>query len=128
TMTLRGTSVAVAVNAQGETHLVVDEGRVTVRSKLTGREVEVGPGDSVDINAEEIDKSERSDTGSSPKQQGNDQRRGEHDSGDNGRSGTRGNGADSGSHGGGSDGGGSDGGGSDGGSDGGGSDSGSSGG
>jgi hypothetical protein len=77
-LTLRGTSVTVAVDGKGDTHLSVDEGRVTVLSKLTGEAVDVGPGGSIDITPEEIRKSERN---SAPKQEGNDQRRGEHDGG-----------------------------------------------
>ena len=56
TMTLRGTNVAVAVNQKGETLLVVDDGEVTVRSKLTGQEMNVGAGSSIDIKPEEIRK------------------------------------------------------------------------
>ena len=77
TMTLRGTNVTVAVNQNGDTHLVVDEGRVTVVSKLTGQTMEVGPGSSTDINPEEIRKSEQDKS----KPLGNDQRRGDHDGG-----------------------------------------------
>jgi len=100
TMTLRGTNVTVAVNANGETHLAVDEGEVTVRSKLTGQEMNVGAGSSVDIKAAEIRKSEQSDTGlnNRPTQRGNEERRGGHD-GDSGgaQSGGSESGGDSGS-------------------------------
>jgi hypothetical protein len=104
TLTLRGTNVTVAVNPAGETRLAVDEGEVTVRSKLTGQEINVGAGSSVEIKPEEIRKSERSATGDpavdhgldgGPKQQGNDQRRGEH-GGDGARGGGSANGSDSG--------------------------------
>ena len=49
TMTLRGTNVTVAVNPEGNTHLAVEDGRVTIRSKLTGQEFDIGPGGSIDI-------------------------------------------------------------------------------
>jgi len=100
TMTLRGTNVTVAVNANGETHLAVDEGEVTVRSKLTGQEMNVGAGSSVDIKAEEIRKSEQGDTGlnNRPTQRGNEERRGGHDGGSGGaQSGGSESGGDSGS-------------------------------
>jgi FecR protein len=118
TLTLRGTNVAVAVNQKGETLLVVDDGEVTVRSKLTGQEVNVGAGSSIDIKPQEIRKSEQSDTGdpavdhglgSSPKQQGNEERRGEHTSGPS-RSGGTASAGDSGSDSGSDSSGGSDGG------------------
>jgi hypothetical protein len=123
-LTLRGTSVTVAVNAKGETHLVVDEGRVTVLSKLTGQAVDVGPGGSIDIKPEEIRKSEPTGNDHGVKQEGNDQRRGEHNGG-GARGGSvgsgSGHGSDSGSGSGSDSGGdsGSDSGGSDGGSSGG---------
>ena len=99
TMTLRGTNVAVAVNQKGETLLVVDDGEVTVRSKLTGQEMNVGAGSSIDIKPEEIRKSEQSGTGDPAvdhgldggASHGNDQRRGDHDS-----TGAHGGGAESG--------------------------------
>jgi len=49
TMVLNGTDVSVGVNAQGNTHLVVDEGTVTVRSRTTGQEMVYNAGESVDI-------------------------------------------------------------------------------
>ena len=105
TMTLRGTNVTVAVNPKGETLLVVDDGEVTVHSKLTGQEMTVGAGSSVNIKPEEIRKSEQSETGDpavdhgldgGQKDHGNDQRRGEHDGGSRGAGGSE-SGGDSGS-------------------------------
>jgi hypothetical protein len=83
TMTLRGTAVTIAVQPSGNTHLSVDEGEVTVRSKLTGQEMTVGAGSSVDIKPEEIRKDETGEPASNGRQQqrGNDQRRGGRDSG-----------------------------------------------
>lgn len=83
TMTLRGTAVTIAVQPGGNTHLAVDEGEVTVRSKLTGREMTVGAGGSVDIKPEEIRKDETGAPASNERQlqHGNDQRRGGRDSG-----------------------------------------------
>jgi hypothetical protein len=77
TMTLRGTAVTITVEPTGETHLAVDEGAVTVVAKLTGQQMNVGAGSSVDIGPEEIRKTEQGD-GTAP-DHGNDQRRGEHD-------------------------------------------------
>lgn len=63
TLTLRGTDVRVGVNDRGETHLTVDEGKVTVRSKLTGEQIEVDAGGSIDVTPQQISKSERGETG-----------------------------------------------------------------
>lgn len=95
TMTLRGTNVTVSVDASGETHLGVDEGLVTVRSKLTGQEITVGPGDHVIIDAAEMHKNDdhKPNGGNSG---GNDQRRGDRDGGKPGGNGAA-NGSDSGS-------------------------------
>ena len=49
TMTLNGTDVTIGVNAQGYTHLAVAEGKVTVRSRITGQETVYNAGESVDI-------------------------------------------------------------------------------
>jgi len=48
-MVLTGTNVMISVDARGTTHLVVDEGAVTVRSKTTGEDTEFKAGQSVDI-------------------------------------------------------------------------------
>jgi uncharacterized membrane protein YgcG len=54
TMTLRGTNVKVTVDALGRTHLVVDEGSVSVHSKITGQDSVVNEGDNVDVSASGI--------------------------------------------------------------------------
>jgi len=49
TMVLNGTDVTVNVNDRGNTHLMVEEGSVTVRSRTTGQELVYNAGESVDI-------------------------------------------------------------------------------
>jgi ferric-dicitrate binding protein FerR (iron transport regulator) len=49
TMQLNGADITVAVNERGNTHLMVDEGVVTVRSRTTGQELVYNAGESVDI-------------------------------------------------------------------------------
>jgi ferric-dicitrate binding protein FerR (iron transport regulator) len=49
TMLLNGSDVTVGVNDRGNTHLMVEEGSVTVRSRTTGQEMVYNAGESVDI-------------------------------------------------------------------------------
>jgi ferric-dicitrate binding protein FerR (iron transport regulator) len=49
TMVLNGADVTVGVNERGNTHLLVEEGQVTVRSRTDGRALVYNAGDSVDI-------------------------------------------------------------------------------
>ena len=49
TMVLNGTDVTVNVNERGNTHLTVEDGSVTVRSRTTGEEMVYNAGESVDI-------------------------------------------------------------------------------
>jgi ferric-dicitrate binding protein FerR (iron transport regulator) len=49
TMLLNGADITVGVNERGNTHLMVDEGVVTVRSRTTGQELVYNAGESVDI-------------------------------------------------------------------------------
>ena len=49
TMVLNGTDVTIGVNARGNTHLEVEDGSVTVRSRTTGQEMVYNAGESVDI-------------------------------------------------------------------------------
>ena len=49
TMVLNGTDVTIGVNERGNTHLSVDNGSVTVRSRTTGEEMVYNAGESVDI-------------------------------------------------------------------------------
>jgi len=49
TMVLNGTDVTVDVNERGNTHLTVEDGSVTVRSRTTGEEMVYNAGESVDI-------------------------------------------------------------------------------
>jgi ferric-dicitrate binding protein FerR (iron transport regulator) len=49
TMMLGGADVTVGVNERGNTHLMVEEGQVIVRSRTTGQELVYNAGDSVDI-------------------------------------------------------------------------------
>ena len=63
TMVLRGTNVKIAVDPQGVTHLVVDEGSVSVHSKLTGQDSLVQQGDNVDISANGISAGDSDATG-----------------------------------------------------------------
>ncbi len=49
TMQLNGADVTVAVNERGNTHLMVEEGVVTVRSRTNGQELVYNAGEIVDI-------------------------------------------------------------------------------
>lgn len=49
TMVLNGTDLMVSVNDRGNTHLMVEEGSVTVRSRTTGQELVYSAGATVDI-------------------------------------------------------------------------------
>ena len=49
TMQLNGADVTVGVNERGNTHLMVEEGTVTVRSRTTGQQLVYNAGASVDI-------------------------------------------------------------------------------
>jgi ferric-dicitrate binding protein FerR (iron transport regulator) len=49
TMVLNGADVTVGVNERGSTHLTVEEGSVTVRSRTTGQQLVYNAGESVDI-------------------------------------------------------------------------------
>jgi len=49
TMVLNGTDLTVGVNARGNTHLTVEDGSVTVRSRTTGQEMVYNAGESIDI-------------------------------------------------------------------------------
>lgn len=49
TMVLNGTDVTVDVNERGNTHIAVDEGSITLRSRTTGQELVYNAGQSVDI-------------------------------------------------------------------------------
>jgi ferric-dicitrate binding protein FerR (iron transport regulator) len=49
TMVLNGADVTVGVNERGNTHLMVEDGQVTVRSRTNGQELVYNAGDSVDI-------------------------------------------------------------------------------
>lgn len=49
TMVLNGTDVTVDVNERGNTHVAVDEGSITVRSRTSGQEMVFRAGQSVDI-------------------------------------------------------------------------------
>ena len=49
TMVLSGADVTIGVNERGNTHLMVDEGSVTVRSRTTGQEMVYNAGESVDV-------------------------------------------------------------------------------
>jgi ferric-dicitrate binding protein FerR (iron transport regulator) len=49
TMVLDSTDVTIGVNDRGNTHLTVDNGSVTVRSRTTGQELVYSAGASVDI-------------------------------------------------------------------------------
>jgi len=63
TMVLRGTNVKVVSGPKGITHLVVDEGSVTVHSKITGQDTLVEEGDSVDISNTGITPSDEDEAG-----------------------------------------------------------------
>jgi ferric-dicitrate binding protein FerR (iron transport regulator) len=49
TMVLNGTDITVNVNARGNTHVAVDDGSITLRSRTTGQEMVYSAGQSVDI-------------------------------------------------------------------------------
>jgi hypothetical protein len=49
TMVLNGTDVSIRVNDRGNTHLMVQDGSVTVRSRTTGQELVYNAGESVEI-------------------------------------------------------------------------------
>jgi len=49
TMQLNGADITIGVNERGNTHLMVEEGTVTVRSRTTGQQLVYGAGESVDI-------------------------------------------------------------------------------
>jgi len=49
TMQLNGADITVAVNERGNTHLMVEEGSVTIRSRTTGQQVVYRAGESVDV-------------------------------------------------------------------------------
>jgi ferric-dicitrate binding protein FerR (iron transport regulator) len=49
TMLLNGADVTVGVNERGNTHLMVEEGTVTLRTRTTGEQLVYNAGDSVDI-------------------------------------------------------------------------------
>ncbi len=49
TMQLNGADITVAGNERGNTHLMVEEGVVTVRSRTTGQQLVYNAGDSVNI-------------------------------------------------------------------------------
>jgi ferric-dicitrate binding protein FerR (iron transport regulator) len=51
TMTLNGADITVGVNERGNTHLMVEEGSVTVRSRTTGQQLVYNAGQSIDITA-----------------------------------------------------------------------------
>ncbi len=51
TMVLNGADVTLGVNARGNTHMMVEEGSVTVRSRTTGQQMVYSAGQSVDITA-----------------------------------------------------------------------------
>lgn len=63
TMTLNGTNVTVGVNADGDTHLFVAEGTVTVHSRTTGKDTTVAAGEGVDITPQGMTTSAQSATG-----------------------------------------------------------------
>ncbi|MDQ7249034.1 FecR domain-containing protein [Dongia sedimenti] len=49
TMLLNGADISVGVNDRGNTHLMVENGSVTVRSRTTGQQMVYNAGESVDI-------------------------------------------------------------------------------
>jgi len=49
TMVLNGADVSLGVNERGSTHMMVEEGSVTVRSRTTGQQMVYNAGQSVDI-------------------------------------------------------------------------------
>ena len=49
TMVLNGADITLGVNERGNTHLMVDNGSVTVRSRTTGEQMVYSAGQSVDI-------------------------------------------------------------------------------
>jgi ferric-dicitrate binding protein FerR (iron transport regulator) len=49
TMVLNGADISIGVNDRGNTHLMVEDGSVTVRSRTTGQELVYNAGQSVDI-------------------------------------------------------------------------------
>jgi len=49
TMVLNGADVTLGVNERGSTHMMVEEGSVTVRSRTTGQQMVYNAGQSVDI-------------------------------------------------------------------------------
>jgi hypothetical protein len=49
TMVLNGSDISVGVNDRGSTHLMVENGSVTVRSRTTGQQMVYSAGESVDI-------------------------------------------------------------------------------
>ena len=49
TMVLNGADITVGVNARGNTHLMVEDGSVIVRSRTTGQQLVYNAGQSVDI-------------------------------------------------------------------------------
>jgi ferric-dicitrate binding protein FerR (iron transport regulator) len=49
TMQLNGADVTVGVNERGNTHLMVEEGTVTVRDRASGQQLVYNAGESVDI-------------------------------------------------------------------------------
>ena len=49
TMVLNGTDITVDVNERGNTHIAVDDGSITLRSRTTGQEMVYRAGQSVDI-------------------------------------------------------------------------------
>ena len=51
TMMLNGADITVGVNERGNTHLMVEEGSVTVRSRTTGQQLVYNAGQSIDITA-----------------------------------------------------------------------------
>jgi hypothetical protein len=63
TLTLRGTDVGVDVDISGNTHLVVHEGTVDVKSKTGGQDQSVGEGSSVNISDAGIDSTSDDETG-----------------------------------------------------------------
>ena len=50
TMVLNGADITVAVNDRGNTHMMIEEGSVTVRSRTTGQALVYNAGESVDIS------------------------------------------------------------------------------
>jgi ferric-dicitrate binding protein FerR (iron transport regulator) len=51
TMVLNGADITIGVNDRGNTHLMVEDGSLTVRSRTTGQELVYNAGQSVDITS-----------------------------------------------------------------------------